>query len=136
MGFSVLRIWPIFGSVFRFSHLKTAVLRFWCLVRFAGFHQFSLWFSVFDNNNNGGLSYFFCPMQFTVFRFCQGSYALQSRENGNSKGPFISLLPRLSFRGMHDISSRYLGCVVTAACQSDHEKTVSQISRSWDNTFY
>ena len=32
LGFSVLQIWPI-GSVFRFSHLKSAVFRFWCLVR-------------------------------------------------------------------------------------------------------
>ena len=31
LGFSVLRIWPIFGSVFRF----------WCVVRFAGFLQFT-----------------------------------------------------------------------------------------------
>ena len=40
LGFSVLRIWPTFGSVFRFSLLKTAVFRFWCSVRFAGFLQF------------------------------------------------------------------------------------------------
>ena len=26
--FSVLQIWPFFGSVFRFSNLKTAVFRF------------------------------------------------------------------------------------------------------------
>ena len=32
----------MFGSVFRF----------WCFVRFAGFLQFSLWFSVFVNNNS------------------------------------------------------------------------------------
>ena len=50
LGFSVLRIWPIFGSVFPFSLLK---LRFWCFVRFAGFLQFSLWFSVFVNNDAG-----------------------------------------------------------------------------------
>ena len=53
LGFSVLRIWPIFGSVFRFSLLKIAVFRFWCFVRFAGFHQFSLWLSVFVNNDDG-----------------------------------------------------------------------------------
>ena len=44
MGFSVMRIWPICGSVFRFSHFKTELFRFWCLVRFAGFLQFNLWF--------------------------------------------------------------------------------------------
>ena len=38
LGFSVLRIWPIFGSVFRFLHLKTAVFRFSRLkLRFFGF---------------------------------------------------------------------------------------------------
>ena len=46
MGFSVLRIWPIFGSVFRFLHLKTAF--FSVLVSYAvgggGFLLFSLGF--------------------------------------------------------------------------------------------
>ena len=37
LRFSVLRIWPNFGSVFRFSQLKTAVFQFWCLGSFAGF---------------------------------------------------------------------------------------------------
>ena len=53
LGLSVLRIWPIFGSVFRFSLLKIVVFRFWCFVWFAGFLQFSLWFSVFVNNDAG-----------------------------------------------------------------------------------
>jgi len=54
----VLRIKPIFGLVFWFSHLKTGVFRFWCIVQFTGFVaqftgfvQFSLWFSVFANND-------------------------------------------------------------------------------------
>ena len=42
MGFSVLRIWPMSGSVFRFSQLKTAVFRFWDLPPFADFLEFSL----------------------------------------------------------------------------------------------
>ena len=43
-------VW-IFGfSVFA---LKNAVFRFWCLTQFAGFLQFSLWFSVFVNNDGG-----------------------------------------------------------------------------------
>ena len=42
LGFFILRIWPSFGLVFRFSHLKAAVFRFWCLVRFA--HFFNLVF--------------------------------------------------------------------------------------------
>ena len=44
LGFSVLPICPMFGSVFRYSHLKTAVFRFRCLPRFAAFLQFGLWF--------------------------------------------------------------------------------------------
>ena len=48
----------MFGSVFRFSHLKTAVFRFWGLPRFAGFHEFCLWFSVFDNNDGGFADFF------------------------------------------------------------------------------
>ena len=40
LGFSVMRIWRIFCSVFRL----------WCLVRFAGFPQFSPWYSVFVDN--------------------------------------------------------------------------------------
>ena len=63
LGFSVLRIWPMFGSVFRFPHLKTAVFRFLCLPRSEGFLQFSLWFSVFVNND-GGFSDFFCSAAF------------------------------------------------------------------------
>ena len=42
----------MFGLVFRFSHLKTAVFR-WGLPRFAGFLEFSIWFSVFVNNDGG-----------------------------------------------------------------------------------
>ena len=55
LGFSVLRIWPICVSVFLFSLLKTALFPFWCFVRFAGFLQFSLWFSVFVNNDGSFL---------------------------------------------------------------------------------
>ena len=58
MGFSVLRTWPIFGSVFQFLLLKIAVFRFWCLVQSEGFLQFSLWFSVFVNALCSGFSGF------------------------------------------------------------------------------
>ena len=57
----------MFGSVFKVSHLKTAVLWFWCLPRFAGFLEFSLWFSVFVSNDGGFSEFFFCPVHFTVF---------------------------------------------------------------------
>ena len=37
---------------FWFGFSIFAVFRFWCLGRFAGFLQFSFWFSVFVNNDN------------------------------------------------------------------------------------
>lgn len=92
LGSLVLQIWPALVRFFSVSHFKreTAVFRFWCLARFAGFVQCSLWFLVFVNND-GGFSLillfrarrfsffpflarsllagyrFFCPMHFTVF---------------------------------------------------------------------
>ena len=62
----------MFGSGFRFSHLKTAVFRFLCLPRFAGFLQFSLWFSVIVNND-GGFSDLFFFVQRQVYGF-SGKY--------------------------------------------------------------
>ena len=47
LGFLGLLIWPIFDLVFQFLLSKAAAFRFWCLVRFVGFLQFSLWLSVF-----------------------------------------------------------------------------------------
>ena len=44
LGFSVLRIWPIFGSVFRFLALKNCWFSVLVSCRFAGFLEFSLWF--------------------------------------------------------------------------------------------
>ena len=61
----------MFGSVFWFWHLKTAVLRFWSLPRFAGFLECSRWFSVFVNNDSG-FWFFFCPVLFTVFLVLPG----------------------------------------------------------------
>ena len=48
MGFSVLRIW-----FFGFRTLKLRFFSFRGLPRFAGFLEFSLWFSVFVNNDDG-----------------------------------------------------------------------------------
>ena len=53
LGFSVLRFWLFFRSVFRFLCQKTSVVRFWCSLRFAGFSFFSIWFSVFVKNTSG-----------------------------------------------------------------------------------
>ena len=43
-----------------------SVFRFWGPPRFAGFLDFSLWFSVFVNNN-GGFSFFFFSPVFSCF---------------------------------------------------------------------
>ena len=53
LGFSVLRFWLFFRSVFRFLYQKTSVFRFWCSLRFADFSFFSIRFSVFVENNSG-----------------------------------------------------------------------------------
>ena len=53
LGFSVLRFWLFFRSVFRFLYRKTSVFRFWCSLRFAGFSFFSIWFSVFVKKTSG-----------------------------------------------------------------------------------
>ena len=74
LAFSVLRIWPIFDLVFRFSLLIIAGFRFWRLVRFAGFLQFSLWFSVFVKND-GGFSDSSAQFILQFFWFCQGSHS-------------------------------------------------------------
>ena len=77
-GFSVLRFWPFFTSVFRFLCQKTSVFRFWCSPRFAAFSFFSIWFSVFVEVTCGlsvllcdvvfGFSYF---VLFVVFGFAR-----------------------------------------------------------------
>ena len=53
LGFSVLRFWLFFRSVFRFLLQKTSVFRFWWSLRFADFSFFSIWFSVFVKNTSG-----------------------------------------------------------------------------------
>ena len=66
MGFSVLRFSQFFRSVFRFLCQKTSVFRFWCSFRFADFSFFSIWFSVFVENNSG----FSVLLSNVVFGFC------------------------------------------------------------------
>ena len=53
LGFSALRFWLFFRSVFRFLCHKTSVFRFWCSLRFADFPLFRFWFSVFAKNTDG-----------------------------------------------------------------------------------
>ena len=52
LGFSVLRFWLFFRSVFRFLCQKTSFSRFWYSLRFTDFPFFSIWFSVFAKNIN------------------------------------------------------------------------------------
>ena len=70
----------MFGSVFRSSHLKTAVFRLWGLPRFVGFLEFSLWFSVFVNNN-GGFSVSFSSSTFYGFSGFANEVTSGSRAN-------------------------------------------------------
>ena len=52
IGFSVLRFWLFFRSVFGFCAKKLRFFSFWSLLRFADFPFFSMWFSVFAKNTN------------------------------------------------------------------------------------
>ena len=104
----------MFGSVFRFSHLKTAVFWIWGLPGFAGFLKFSLWFSVFVNNE-GGFSDFFFLVHFTVFLVLPRKLdklhpAVAVKPVSHSKGPYIALC--LSFRRMYDKPIVYLAAVI------------------------
>lgn len=103
-----------------------------------------VWFSVFLNNNDVFL--IFPSSTFHIFFsgwFCQGSYlAIDRAKTVIPRGHLYSLLPRLSFRRVHDkpslFSSRYF---VRNDYQADHEKlkitsqqkTISQISSGYDN---
>ena len=62
LGFSVLRFWLFFRSVFRFLCQKTSVSRFWCSLRFTDFPFFSIWFSVFAKNINGFSDFHIWPI--------------------------------------------------------------------------
>ena len=59
LGFSVLRFWLFFRSVFRF----------WWSLLFADFSFFSIWFSVFVKNTSG----FSVLVPDVVFGFWKGS---------------------------------------------------------------
>ena len=80
LGFSVLRFWLFFRSVFRFLLQKTSVFRFWWSLGFADFSFFSIWFSVFVKNTSG----FLVLVPDVVFGF---SYfvLLKSNRNRNPK---------------------------------------------------
>ena len=64
LGFSVLRIWPMFGSVSRFSHLKTAVFRFGVL---HGLRVFlNVVFGFRFSSARMAIFRFLCPVHLTV----------------------------------------------------------------------
>ena len=99
LGFSVLRFWLFFRSVFRFLLQNTSVFRFWWSLQFADFSFVSIWFSVFVKNTSGfsvlvpdvvfGFSYFVLFWVSVSVRFEQHLIS-NSRET-----------PKL-FRGMRD----------------------------------
>ena len=107
----------MFCSVFRFSHLKTSVFRFCCLARFAGFPQFSLWFSVFVNGDNGFLDFSVQCIQYGFSGFAKKGIACSRAKTVIPRDNLYSVLLFLlgSFRGMDDkpslLSSRYLSCI-------------------------
>ena len=81
-------------------------------------------------------------MHFLVFLVLPWKLHPGDALNCNFKGPLLSFLPRLSFRGMHDKSSLFSSCYLGRnGCQADYErlkitskqKTISQIPRNWDN---
>ena len=110
VGFSVLRIWPMFGSVFRFLHLKTAVFRFGVLHGLRVFLNVVFGFR-FSSTRMAVFRFFV----HCILRFCQGRVTSPSRAKSGvipSQGPFIQY-STLYFREMDVeaslISSRYLG---------------------------
>ena len=71
LGFSVLRFWLFFRSVFRFLCQKTSFSRFW----FTDFPFFSIWFSVFAKNINGFRIFIFDLFGFRFLFDLSGNYA-------------------------------------------------------------
>ena len=53
LGFSVLRFWLFFRSVFRFFGFCAKNFGFWCSLRLADIPFFRIWFLVFAKNING-----------------------------------------------------------------------------------
>ena len=98
LGFSVLRFWLFFRSVFRFLCQKTSVFRFWCSLRFAGFSFFSIWFSVFVKNTSG-FSVLLSDALFGFFLFCPIWVPV-----------FLRRLERLRVRGVNFGFWSHLGC--------------------------
>jgi len=131
LGFTVLRIWPILGSVFVLKN--RTVFRFWWLGRFAGFCQPRWRFFGF-----------FCPMHFTVFlvlsKKSHPTVPLKLLFQGTTY-IYIAFYPDFLLDdavyvdkpSLFQLSSRYLG---RNGCQADYEmlniiskqKTISQIS--------
>ena len=64
-----------------------SVFRFWGLPRFAGFLDFSLWFSVFVNNNGGFSVFFFFQFFLVLPRKLHPVVAL--KPVSYSRGPYI-----------------------------------------------
>ena len=82
-GVGIFGFGQFLARLFQFLHLKTAVFWFWCLLQFAGFLQFSLWFL------STIMAVFQIFLSNAFYGFSGGSYSLQSRRNCNSKGLLV-----------------------------------------------
>jgi len=83
LGFSVLQFGVFFRSICRFLCQKTSMFQFWCSLRFADFSIFSMWFSIFVENNSVFLVSLlnvvcirFWPTFLAVLRFWMISFSL------------------------------------------------------------
>ena len=121
LGFSVLRTWPISGSVFWFSHLKTAIFGFGVLC--------GLW--VFSNSVFGFrfLSTIMAVVQIFQSIACYGFSGFSKEVN--SKPAYVAIYPDFLFEECMErpslFNSRYLGHKV---CQADYEKLKKASKRS------
>ena len=123
--FSVLRIWPNFGSVFRFSHLKTAAFWFRCLGWFVGFLQFSLWFSVFVKNDSG-----FWDFSVQCFQNGLSGFAKEVTTCSRAK----TVIPRDNLHSVLPLFlEEWMTRLISLADVIWVVSTISQTSRGWDN---
>ena len=129
LGFSVLRFWLFFRSVFRFLCQKTSVFRFWGSLRFVDFAFFSIWFSVFVKNTSGfpvlvsdmvfGVSYFVL----FGFRFL---FDLNSRKSPNL---LSGMRDKLTVT-IGDHASRMTPENLTSQTKGDHLVSFQRTSRA------
>ena len=124
---------------FGFLFLKTAVFRFWGLPRFAGFPGFSLWFSV----SSTMMAVFRILLFSALYSF--SCFAKEVTPRSRSKtGHWViprdliySILPFLLLKGMDNKPPSLFRAVIWVVMEklkiTSKQRTISQISRGWDN---